>query len=161
MCPSFLGYIDFIRLCGKLQQAEVARPILRATLTLHPLKSCFRACGRRDSADASRPAVGHKGLFLFAKRNSPLWNPKEKALDSAPQSMHPSLPMQRQRRKTLRLFNRGKMRLVLDDTFCVYHRWRCCGGNLRICFATPRHAAHQRQRSAMLTKVSIITHYRQ
>ena len=34
-------------------------------------------CG--DSADAPRPAVSHKGLFLFAKRNSPLWNPKEKA----------------------------------------------------------------------------------
>ena len=35
-----------------------------------------------DSADAPRPAVSHKGLFLFAKRNSPLWNPKEKALSA-------------------------------------------------------------------------------
>ena len=46
--------------------------------------------------------------------------------------MHPNLLVQRLSQKTPLLFRHGKMRLVLDDTLCVYHRCRSCGGNLSV-----------------------------
>ena len=61
--------------------------------------------------------------------------------------MNLNLPAQRQNRKTLRLFHRGKMRLVLDDTLCVYHRCRSRGGKRKVVTPPPSRRYDSRSRT--------------